>query len=114
MQTSVLLVHFLGGMLLANAIPHTVHGISGHRFQTPFARPPGRGESSPLVNLLWGAVNAAAGWWLVHWQRGAGPRLPEDQHAVAAGALVVGLVLAWWFGKVRGSGGVAGDSLGRG
>jgi hypothetical protein len=29
------------GAFLANAIPHTVQGICGNRFQAPFASPPG-------------------------------------------------------------------------
>jgi hypothetical protein len=52
---------FLAGVFLANAVPHFVHGISGNRFPTPFAHPPGRGLSSPTVNVLWALVNLALG-----------------------------------------------------
>jgi len=52
---------FLAGMFLANVVPHFVHGISGDRFPTPFANPPGRGLSSPTVNVLWALFNLAAG-----------------------------------------------------
>src|SRR5579885_2475980 len=100
MDPVVLLAHFVGGALLANSIPHGVHGISGHRFQTPFARPPGRGESSPVVNVVWSAVNLALGWAAVHWHRGGGVRPHADRLAIAAGALLMALGLAWWFGKV--------------
>jgi hypothetical protein len=31
---------FFAGAFLANSIPHTVQGICGSRFQTPFASPP--------------------------------------------------------------------------
>jgi hypothetical protein len=48
-------------MFLANAVPHFVHGISGNRFPTPFARPPGKGLSSPTVNVLWGLLNLVVG-----------------------------------------------------
>jgi len=52
---------FFAGMFLSNAVPHFVHGISGDRFPTPFAHPPGKGLSSPTVNVLWGLLNLAAG-----------------------------------------------------
>ena len=52
---------FFAGVLLANAVPHFVHGISGDRFPTPFAHPPGKGLSSPTVNVLWSLFNLAIG-----------------------------------------------------
>ena len=55
---------FFAGMFLANAVPHFVHGISGYRFPTPFARPPGRGLSSPTVNVVWALLNLLAGYIL--------------------------------------------------
>jgi hypothetical protein len=55
---------FFGGMFLTNVVPHFVHGISGDRFPTPFARPPGKGLSSPIVNVLWALVNLIAGYLL--------------------------------------------------
>ena len=55
---------FFAGMFLANAVPHFVHGISGDRFPTPFARPPGRGLSSPTVNVVWALLNLLAGYIL--------------------------------------------------
>jgi hypothetical protein len=55
---------FFAGMFLANVVPHFVHGISGDRFPTPFAHPPGRGLSSPTVNVLWALLNLAAGYVL--------------------------------------------------
>ena len=55
---------FFSGAFLANAVPHFVHGISGDRFPTPFAHPPGKGLSSPTVNVLWALVNLAAGYLL--------------------------------------------------
>ncbi len=53
----VYLAHFGAGIFLANGVPHFVNGISGHKFQSPFASPPGVGESSPLVNVIWGMIN---------------------------------------------------------
>jgi hypothetical protein len=55
---------FLAGMFLANVVPHFVHGISGNRFPTPFAHPPGKGLSSPTVNVVWALFNLAAGYIL--------------------------------------------------
>jgi hypothetical protein len=52
---------FFAGMFLANVVPHFVHGISGDRFPTPFAHPPGKGLSSPLVNVLWALFNLVVG-----------------------------------------------------
>jgi hypothetical protein len=48
---------FFLGAFLVNSIPHFVHGISGDSFPTPFADPPGKGLSSPLLNVLWGLFN---------------------------------------------------------
>ncbi len=44
---------FFSGAFLANFVPHFVQGISGNRFPTPFAKPPGKGLSSPIVNTVW-------------------------------------------------------------
>ena len=53
---------FFAGMFLANVVPHFVHGISGDRFPTPFARPPGKGLSSPTVNVIWALANLIVGY----------------------------------------------------
>jgi hypothetical protein len=42
----------VAGAFLANGVPHFVQGICGNKFQTPFARPRGVGESSALVNVI--------------------------------------------------------------
>jgi hypothetical protein len=55
---------FFSGAFLANVVPHFVHGISGDRFPTPFAHPPGKGLSSPTVNVVWALVNLVAGYLL--------------------------------------------------
>ncbi len=52
---------FFAGVFLANFVPHFVHGISGDRFPTPFAHPPGKGLSSPTVNVAWSFVNLIVG-----------------------------------------------------
>ncbi len=55
---------FFAGVFLANAVPHFVKGVSGDAFPTPFAHPPGKGLSSPLVNVLWALLNVILGYWL--------------------------------------------------
>jgi hypothetical protein len=57
--------YFFGGMFLANAIPHFVSGITGRAFQSPFAHPPGKGLSSAILNVGWGAFNIIVGYGLV-------------------------------------------------
>lgn len=55
---------FFAGAFLANVVPHFVHGISGDRFPTPFANPPGKGLSSPTVNVVWALANLVIGYLL--------------------------------------------------
>jgi hypothetical protein len=52
---------FFAGIFLANAVPHFVHGISGDSFPSPFANPPGKGLSSPIVNVAWALANMLVG-----------------------------------------------------
>jgi hypothetical protein len=55
---------FFAGAFLANAVPHFIHGISGDKFPTPFAKPPGKGLSSPPVNMMWALFNLVIGFIL--------------------------------------------------
>lgn len=55
---------FFAGMFLANFVPHFVKGICGDPFPTPFAKPPGKGLSSPTVNVLWALINLIIGYML--------------------------------------------------
>jgi hypothetical protein len=92
------LLLFASGLLLTNGIPHFVQGLSGAPFQSPFARPPGVGESSPLVNVYWGFANLAGGVALV--LRFA-PRDYLGWAALGAGSLLIGTFSARHFGEVR-------------
>ena len=96
-----LLLHFLAGAILANGVPHFVQGISGEKFQSPFASPPGKGLSPPLVNVLWGFANFAAGTALLMIY--APSRDAIDLGAIGLGALAMGIALALHFGRVRGN-----------
>ena len=56
---------FFAGAFLANVVPHFIHGVSGDPFPTPFANPPGKGLSSPLVNVIWACFNLLVGYVLL-------------------------------------------------
>jgi hypothetical protein len=87
------LAAFFAGAFLANAVPHFVHGISGDRFPTPFARPPGKGLSSPTLNVAWALLNVVIGYLLVR----GGPVLAADESALGAllaGAAAISLLLS--------------------
>src|SRR5580704_14038129 len=55
---------FFAGMFLANVVPHYVYGVCGDRFPTPFSKPPGKGLSSPTVNIVWALFNLVVGYLL--------------------------------------------------
>ena len=91
--------YFFAGAFLVNAVPHFVNGVSGRPFPTPFASPPGRGLSSPVVNVLWGALNAVIGYLLVcHVGEFHVHDLP-DVFALVAGGMVMAVMLALTFGQ---------------
>ncbi|HLN22921.1 MAG TPA: hypothetical protein VK558_02945 [Patescibacteria group bacterium] len=94
------IVLFFAGALLCNSIPHLTRGLSGAPFPTPFAKPHGIGDSSPLVNVLWGSVNLLAGTVLLT-KHPATVGLNPEFAALAIGFLVVGIFASQHFGKVR-------------
>jgi hypothetical protein len=59
------LAAFFAGFFLTNAVPHFVNGVSGNAFPSPFADPPGKGLSSPLVNTSWACFNLVVGYFLL-------------------------------------------------
>jgi hypothetical protein len=97
-----LVSYFLGGLFLANAIPHFVSGMMGRPFQTPFAKPPGKGLSSSTVNVLWGFFNAVVGYLLVVRVGNFDLRSIRDFLALAVGALLISLQSARHFGQFHG------------
>jgi hypothetical protein len=94
-------LEFVAGALLANGVPHFVQGISGNWFQTPFAKPPGVGESSPVINVVWGFGNMAAGAVLLRFFWPAGDAAWAGWCVVGAGVLLLGVMMAGHFGRVR-------------
>jgi hypothetical protein len=96
------IAYFFGGAFLANAIPHFSNGISGRSFPTPFAKPPGKGLSSPTLNIFWGAFNAVVGYLLVFHVGNFSLRGVEDVAIAGAGALLMGVMLSQAFGQLYG------------
>ncbi len=94
--------YFFGGAFLVNAVPHFVHGVSGRSFPTPFASPPGKGQSSPTVNVLWGTLNAVVAYFLVCHVGGFHIRDIPDVLVLGAGGLLMALMLARAFGRIYG------------
>ena len=101
--------YFFGGAFLANAVPHFVSGMMGRRFQSPFARPPGEGLSSPTVNVLWGFANFVAAYLLVCRVGNFDLRDFRDVLAFGLGVLLLSLGTARHFGRFNG-GNVPGQS----
>lgn len=97
-----LLSYVFGGAFLANAIPHFVSGMMGRPFQSPFAKPSGEGLSSSVVNVLWGALNIAIGYLLVCRVGDFELRNTDDVIALGAGALLIALFSARYFGRFHG------------
>ena len=97
-----LVSYFFGGIFLANAIPHFVSGLMGQPFQSPFAKPPGKGLSSSTVNVLWGFFNAVVGYLLVVRVGNFDLRVTSDILALAVGVLLISLQLARHFGQFHG------------
>ncbi|BBP77379.1 hypothetical protein CCU68_10365 [Pseudomonas gingeri NCPPB 3146 = LMG 5327] len=91
---------FLAGVFICNALPHLAAGLRGEIFPTPFARPRGKGPSSPLVNFLWGMFNLLVGLVLLSRQP---VTIGDDPAFIAlmAGALAIGTYLSIHFGKQR-------------
>ena len=94
--------YFFGGAFLVNAVPHFVSGVMGRPFQSPFAKPPGKGLSSSTVNALWGAFNLAVGYLLVCQVGEFDLRRPLHVIVAGAGALIMAVMLARHFAQFLG------------
>jgi hypothetical protein len=92
------LAAFFSGAFLANMVPHFVQGISGNRFPTPFAKPPGKGLSPAYVNVLWAGLNIIIGYVLWH----ASTIKPGNHPGMAIffiGAMLMAVMLSLNFAK---------------
>lgn len=97
-----LLSYLCGGAFLANAVPHAVSGMTGRAFQSPFAKPPGEGLSSSLVNVLWGFFNLALAYILVCRIGRFDLRSTADSGALGLGMILISLFSARHFGRFHG------------
>jgi len=94
--------YFFGGVFVANTIPHLVSGMMGQAFQSPFAKPPGKGLSSSTVNVVWGMFNLAVGYVLIFRVGTFDIRNTADVACAGLGALLISLQLAYHFGQFHG------------
>ena len=97
-----LVSYFFGGVFAANAIPHFVAGTMGRPFQSPFAKPPGKGLSSSKVNVAWGFFNAVISYLLVTHVGDFHLRTTSQILALGLGVLLISLNLAHRFGQFHG------------
>ena len=102
MHWPIFVSYFFGGVFLANAVPHLVSGVLGRPFQSPFAKPPGRGLSSSTVNVLWGAFNVAVGYVLLVRVGDFDLHSTRDVLTCGSGALLISIQLARHFGQFHG------------
>lgn len=93
---------FFGGAFLTNAVPHSVSGLMGKPFQSPFAKPSGQGLSSSTVNVLWGFLNLVVGYLLLCHVGHFDLRDTSDAIALGLGVLVLSLPTARHFGRFHG------------
>ena len=99
MSLFVLPAWFFGGVFLTNAVPHGVAGLQGRAFQSPFAKPPGVGLSSPRVNVTWSVINLLLGWVLLTQVGAFDIRAWMDAAPLFAGVVAMGLYVSGYFGR---------------
>ncbi len=96
------LAYFFGGIFLASAVPHYVSGMMGRPFQSPFAKPPGKGLSSSTVNVLWGFANLVVSYCLVLHVGQFDLRAADQIASLGSGLLLMGVMAARIFGQFHG------------
>jgi hypothetical protein len=94
--------YFFGGVFLVNSVPHFTNGVSGRRLPTPFASLLGKRDSSPTVNVLWGALNLVIGCVLVGRVGEFHLHRTSQVLALGAGGLLMAVVLAQLFECIYG------------
>ena len=91
---------FFVGVFLVNVLPHYIHGITGELFPTSFANPPGKGLSSPSLNVVWAVINFLIGFSILYFAK-----LTQRKNwiwiAVFAGGVVMSFYLANYFESLR-------------
>lgn len=102
MHWTIFPAYFFGGAFLANSVPHIINGISGRPFPSPFASPPGKGLSSPTVNVVWGFFNLLVAYLLIVRMNTFDLRNNLHVALVGVGMLAIGIPSARHFGQVYG------------
>ena len=102
MRWYVYVAYFFGGAFLVNVLPHLINGLSGRPFPTPFASPPGQGESPALVNVLWAALNLVIAYLLISRVGVFEYRRTRDVLLIGAGGLLMAVMLSQAFGSIYG------------
>lgn len=91
---------FAAGILLANAVPHLVHGLWGIYFPAPFFKQMGPGLATNVVNVVWATFNLVVAYGqLDAIRRAPNPRI--GRVVVVLGVVAMGLFLAMVFGPDR-------------
>lgn len=96
------IAYFFGGAFWVNAVPHFTNGLSGRAFPSPFASPPGQGESTAVVNVAWGAFNLLIGYALTVHVGDFRLRGTREMAIASLGGLLMALMLAKTFGQIYG------------
>lgn len=95
------LAYIIAAFCLANGLPHFLKGICGESFQSPFASPPGVGESSPVINVFWALANFALAALLVGCAGFFSPGLNTPTYIFVTGFCLAAVILAIVFGRIR-------------
>jgi hypothetical protein len=97
----IYVAYFFGGAFLGNFVPHFINGISGRKFPSPFSEPPGKGSSSPLINVLWGLLNLVISYFLIFKVGDFDIRQFTHVGMVGLGILFIGVLSAITFGQLK-------------
>lgn len=97
----IYIAYIFSSFFLINAIPHFVHGVCGRRFQSPFASPPGVGESSPLINVIWSSSNFLIGYLLLRYAGFFDVGVNAATFVFFSGAFATAIILSIVFGRIR-------------
>ena len=95
-----LLALFFSAAFFTNALPHLIAGILGRPFQTPFAKPSGKGLSTSRVNVLWAFFNLAVAYLLFARATGFSHHAPVA--AFACGLALMSLAHVRFFAPFHG------------
>src|ERR1044072_3246552 len=96
------IVAFLVGVFGTNVLPHFIKGITGSYFPTPFANPPGKGLSPPILNVTWACINLLLASSIFYFAK-IGQRKKTIWIGILIGSLCMAFYLANYFGRLLNS-----------